>query len=454
MALPYAQDAGVTRHLAAFLTRQARALATAHDAPVAGARPGVRASDGGAVQRRRVQGHRAQGARARGAQRLAGGRRRPAGRRSWKAPTSIWRWRAARPTTAGCGQGHGLRIRGGTARAYYVGVETAMPAVPGHGAAGQGALRRALRHGGRHAGRRAAAGVRPGRRRADALPLLRQLRPPRRPVGTMLDDVAGNDELEELAPIETTLPAQQGNEGKLVPVNLQAAVTEIGTLELRCLERGGPGPVEARVQRADEGVSGHGVMGDGMLGSGCGPRSPPRLPSSCACQPLHRRHRPRHHQLRRRLRRPVARGRRRRSWTSPSRSCSGPAKWRRGRCCPPASTSPASTNCRRVRPALPWGESPECIVGEFARWQGARVPGTAGGLGQELAVPRRRGPLRADPAVGRAGGGGQALAGGGLGAAARAPGRGVESRPSRRAAGRRRRWSSPCPRRSTKWRAR
>ena len=24
---------------------------------------------------------------------------------------------------------------------------------------------------------------------------------------------------------------------------------------------------------------------------------------------------------------------------------------------------------------LPWGEEPECIVGEFARWQGARVPG-------------------------------------------------------------------------------
>ena len=28
-------------------------------------------------------------------------------------------------------RGHGLRIRGGTARAYYVGVETSMPAVPG-----------------------------------------------------------------------------------------------------------------------------------------------------------------------------------------------------------------------------------------------------------------------------------------------------------------------------------
>ena len=34
LALPYAQDPGITRHLAAFLTRQARALESAHDAPV------------------------------------------------------------------------------------------------------------------------------------------------------------------------------------------------------------------------------------------------------------------------------------------------------------------------------------------------------------------------------------------------------------------------------------
>jgi hypothetical protein len=60
-------------------------------------------------------------------------------------------------------------------------------------------------------------------------------------VGTMLEDVVGNDELEEVAPIETTLPATKDNDGKLVPVNLQAVVTEIGTLELRCLEKGGPG---------------------------------------------------------------------------------------------------------------------------------------------------------------------------------------------------------------------
>jgi hypothetical protein len=137
--------------------------------------------------------------------------------------------------------GHGLRIRGGTARAYYVGVETAMPAVPG--------LEPPVKalcvapfgmEEGTHADvppqefglvvgehtrfRFFSSSVRRGDR-----------------VGTMLDDVVGNDELEEVAPVETTLPAQAGGEGKLVPVNLQAAVTEIGTLELRCLEKAGPG---------------------------------------------------------------------------------------------------------------------------------------------------------------------------------------------------------------------
>ena len=42
------------------------------------------------------------------------------------------------------------------------------------------------------------------------------------------------------APIETTLPAR-ADKDELVPVNLQAAVTEIGTLELRCLEKSGAG---------------------------------------------------------------------------------------------------------------------------------------------------------------------------------------------------------------------
>ena len=60
-------------------------------------------------------------------------------------------------------------------------------------------------------------------------------------VGEMIDDPAGSDDFEEVAPIETTLPSQPGKEGTLVPVNLQAAVTEVGTLELRCLEKDGKG---------------------------------------------------------------------------------------------------------------------------------------------------------------------------------------------------------------------
>ena len=61
------------------------------------------------------------------------------------------------------------------------------------------------------------------------------------PVGAMIDDPAASEQFEELAPIESTMSADAGAEGKLVPVNLQAAVTEIGTLELRCVEKGGPG---------------------------------------------------------------------------------------------------------------------------------------------------------------------------------------------------------------------
>ena len=71
-------------------------------------------------------------------------------------------------------------------------------------------------------------------------------------VGDMIDN-AGNrgEEFNEVAPIETTL---SGEAGKLVPVNLQAAVTELGTLELRCLEKGGSGSwkLELNVRAKEE----------------------------------------------------------------------------------------------------------------------------------------------------------------------------------------------------------
>jgi molecular chaperone DnaK (HSP70) len=240
MALPYAQDAGVTRHLASFLTRQARAMASAHDAPVkvegrtfvhptavlfnGGAFKAAAlkdrvlevlndwlAADGGAPAKE-LEGAELDLAVARGA--------------------AYFGW---------VRHGHGLRIRGGTARAYYVGVEAAMPAVPGMEPPVRALCVAPF---GMEEGTQADVppqefGLVVGehtRFRFFASSLRRDDR-----VGVMIEDVAGNDELEEVAPIETTLPAKEGNEGKLVPVNLQAVVTELGTLELRCLEKGGPG---------------------------------------------------------------------------------------------------------------------------------------------------------------------------------------------------------------------
>ena len=240
MALPYAQDPGVTRYLAAFLTRQAHAMGSAHDAPVqvegksfvhptavlfnGGAFKAATlkdrviavlndwlAADGGAPAKE-LEGAELDLAVARGA--------------------AYYGW---------VRRGHGVRIRGGTARAYYVGVETAMPAVPGMEPPVKALCVAPF---GMEEGTQADVPPQefglvvgePTRFRFFASSVRRDDH-----VGIMVEDLAANGELEEVSPIETTLPAKEGNEGKLVPVNLQAAVTELGTLELRCLEKGGPG---------------------------------------------------------------------------------------------------------------------------------------------------------------------------------------------------------------------
>jgi hypothetical protein len=47
--------------------------------------------------------------------------------------------------------------------------------------------------------------------------------------GDSLDDWK-SDELEELPPIEVTLPSENRREGDVVPVKLRSRVTEVGTL--------------------------------------------------------------------------------------------------------------------------------------------------------------------------------------------------------------------------------
>src|SRR5262249_28152725 len=129
-------------------------------------------------------------------------------------------------------EGRGIRIRGGTARAYYVGVEAAMPAVPGFSPPVRGVC---LAPFGMEEG--SAVGLpglevgavvgEPTHFRFFSSSVRREDAP-----GGVVEDPS---ELEELPPIETTLPAEQGKHaaGEVVPVGLRAAVTEVGTLELQ-----------------------------------------------------------------------------------------------------------------------------------------------------------------------------------------------------------------------------
>ena len=170
LGLPYASDPAVSKHLAQFLHRNAEVLA--ERMPTQRGKKKVAAADGRAVQRRRLQG--------RAAARAAASRSSTTGPRKPAPPVKVLHGTdldlAVARGAAYYGlvrRGKGVRIRGGTARAYYVGVETSLPAVPGQPAAAQGPVRRPLRHGGRHRGRRAGPGVRPGGRRAGRVPLPR-----------------------------------------------------------------------------------------------------------------------------------------------------------------------------------------------------------------------------------------------------------------------------------------
>jgi len=238
MALPYAQDAGVTRHLAAFLTRQAQALASSPDAPVnvggkAFLHPTAVLFNGGVFKAGPLK--------ARVMEVLNSWLTADGGSLAKEMEGADLDLSVARGAAyyGWVRQGHGLRIRGGTARAYYVGVETAMPAVPGMEPPVKALCVAPF---GMEEGTQADIPPQefglvtgePTRFRFFASSVRRDDR-----VGSMLDDVAGREDLEELAPIETTLPGQPQPYGDLTPVNLQAAVTEVGTLELRCLERGG-----------------------------------------------------------------------------------------------------------------------------------------------------------------------------------------------------------------------
>ncbi|MFH1809993.1 MAG: Hsp70 family protein [Pseudomonadota bacterium] len=222
LGLPYASDAAVTRHLAAFLGRQIDAgaghgtgtfrhpTAVLFNGGVTKAEPlcqrivqvldrWLQADGAGTV--RVLAGAQPDLAVARGAAYYAGVRR-----------------------------GRGVRIRGGTARAYYVGIERAELAVPGipprfdaicvapfgmeEGSEAELPIELGLVVGESAAFRFFASST----RRGD------QIASQARPEG---------DDVEELASVEAML---EGEAGRAVPVRLHSRVTEVGTLELAAVE--------------------------------------------------------------------------------------------------------------------------------------------------------------------------------------------------------------------------
>ncbi|MFO0762742.1 MAG: Hsp70 family protein [Byssovorax sp.] len=249
LGLPYASDAGITRHLAAFLGRQAGATdklegftSTARTGTSADRAPsllhptavlfngGVMKSD---LLRERLVAMLNQWLEGDGA---------PPVRVLQGADLDL----AVSKGAASYGlslHGKGIRIRGGTARAYYVGIESAMPAVPGIEPPITALCL-------------APFGMEEGT--AAKLPPFELGVVVGEPVrfrffgsSVRRDDQAGAEldswrdgELEELSPIEVTLPAEGRREGDIVPVTLRASVTEIGTLLLEAI------PISP--QKADE----------------------------------------------------------------------------------------------------------------------------------------------------------------------------------------------------------
>jgi molecular chaperone DnaK (HSP70) len=132
-------------------------------------------------------------------------------------------------------RGKGIRIRGGTARTYYVGVESSEPAVPGIPSPLKAlcVVPFGMEEG-------TAADV-PGREFflvVGAPAEFRFLGSTTRHGDTVGDIVEEWDEdIEEMAPLTTTLEGE--GTARYEPVHLHSKVTEVGTLELWCISRDG-----------------------------------------------------------------------------------------------------------------------------------------------------------------------------------------------------------------------
>jgi len=133
-------------------------------------------------------------------------------------------------------RGRGVRIRSGAPRSYYVGIESAMPAIPGMPAPLKAlcVVPFGMEEGTSAALRDREFGLVVGEPAEFRFlsSLVRKTDPP----GALIED--WGDDLEELSPLEVTLDVA-GKDDMTVPVSLESKVTEVGTLELWCVTRSG-----------------------------------------------------------------------------------------------------------------------------------------------------------------------------------------------------------------------
>ncbi len=133
-------------------------------------------------------------------------------------------------------RGRGVRIRSGAARTYYIGIESAMPAVPGMEAPLKALCVVPF---GMEEGTEATV---PGREfglvvgeQAEFRFLSSSVRKQDH-VGDLLED--WGEEIQELSPLDVTLSVD-GQKGAVLPVRLETRITELGTLEVWCVSRDG-----------------------------------------------------------------------------------------------------------------------------------------------------------------------------------------------------------------------
>ncbi len=248
MGLPYAQDAGITRHIAAFLSKQANANSEAAPAqdynPFVGGMPGMPGAQQASVDFIKPTAILFNGGVLKSSLLVE---RLEETINEWlldadaemaKRLTGVDLDLAVASGAAYYGavrRGQGVRIRGGIASSYYVGIESAMPAIPGMAPPME------------------ALCVAPfGMEEGTSVDV------PSQQFGLIIgqpvnfqffgstvrrDDLAGThldhwgpDELEELPEIQVTLPVSEGRrEGEVVPVTLASRVTELGTLYLEAI---------------------------------------------------------------------------------------------------------------------------------------------------------------------------------------------------------------------------